>query len=134
MPPKKPSAKPAAKISATEQDHRDKLASESALTNLLLLASMVVLFPLLEMVWLGGAFFVIFYYANAYVRVFQLLYLTNLALVLDGAPDHSGGMVAKFFKNSKMNKWFRDLPFWSWAREYFNAELIKTVDLPPDPK
>jgi len=83
------------------------------------------------MVYFSLLFFVIAYLGNVYVRCALALYATNMLLVLDGAPSHEGGAISSAFDNYKIHSWFRSLRCWKWSQTYFNAELIKTAELPP---
>lgn len=78
-------------------------------------------------------FFFYIFYTYPLLRIPQLLYLTNMYLVLDGSPDWSSNhLLAKLYRSPKTNAFFRGLTCWKWSRSYFNAELVKTADLPPD--
>ena len=91
----------------------------------------LVLFPLLEMIYFT-LFFIYLLYTYPLLRPFLLLYLTNMYLVLDGAPSWSGSNpLSKFYRNPTVHDFFRSLPFWDWSRLYFNASLIKTSPLNP---
>jgi hypothetical protein len=117
--------------STVENEHQETLKNESFLTKVKLYGAMAVLFPLAEMGYFIGIFGSACYFGNSYVRAAATLYATNALLVLDGAPSHDGFM-AKFWANPRMHSYFRKLTFWTWARDYFSAELIKTAELPPN--
>ena len=90
---------------------------------------MAVLFPLFEMVWFLAAFLLLLFVGGGYVRAAALIYLANLALVLDGGPSRDG-FSSPFWSNPAMHDFFRGLPCWRLATQYFGAEIVKTKELP----
>mmetsp|Transcript_11993 Transcript_11993/g.24513 ORF Transcript_11993/g.24513 Transcript_11993/m.24513 type:complete len:356 (+) Transcript_11993:101-1168(+) len=127
-----PTSNSSSKHSKSQLEHETKLANESWAKKVYLYATMAVLFPLLEMLYFTLFFLLTLYLTPPLYRIIHVLYLTNMYLVIDGAPDWTGNNIfAKWCRNSKVNMWFRNLGFWDSSKEYFNAELIKTAPLPP---